>query len=82
MWKSLSEVFDSVSQKVQQKVNGEETTAEYYNPIGQDESQFSRFGNNENYVFGGVFLKENFITFFQHIFCTYVFQLKTNYKWK
>ena len=58
MWKSLSEVFDSVSQKVQQKVNGEETTAEYYNPIGQDESQFSRYGNNENYGFWGCFLSK------------------------
>ena len=76
MWKSLSEVFDSVSQKVQQKVNGEETTAEYYNPIGQDESQFSRFGNNENYVFGGCFFEGKFYYFFSTYFLYLRFSAK------
>lgn len=40
MWKTLTDTFQTASKTLNDKINGEESTAEYYNPIGQNENHY------------------------------------------
>ena len=45
MWNYLSNVKENCEAWVNEKINGEKSTAEYYNPIGQNDNEF----NEHNY---------------------------------
>jgi len=45
MWNYISSVKENCEAWVNEKINGEKTTAEYYNPIGQNDNEF----NENNY---------------------------------
>lgn len=45
MWNYLSNVKENAEAWVNEKINGETSTAEYYNPVGQNETDF----NDRNY---------------------------------
>jgi len=57
MWRSLADGISNASAWATEKINGESTTAEYYNPVNQEEfhqnNQFSNYDNqndSENYT--------------------------------